>query len=187
VAHTSPSLEYPDAPPLCELIDFAWPGALLGGLLVSWLWARAHHSKIAALTDVAALALPLPQALACAGLLLSGNVLGRPTDLPWGIDLFGAVRHPTQLYYLIASLVCFGVLLHFRRQRPRPGWLSTAYIGIQGLAWLLIEPLRADSLIVLDGVRVTQALGLLFLMTALFQGRRISENVAAEVPSAASQ
>ena len=38
------------------------------------------------------------------GLLLSGEAFGAPTSLPWGVPLFGAVRHPTQIYLALAAL-----------------------------------------------------------------------------------
>ncbi|HEY0604349.1 MAG TPA: prolipoprotein diacylglyceryl transferase family protein, partial [Herpetosiphonaceae bacterium] len=74
--------------------SFAWPGALLGGLLLGYLWCRWRGYDLAAVADVAALALPVPQAIASLGLLLSGEAFGAPTSLPWGVSLFGVVRHP---------------------------------------------------------------------------------------------
>jgi phosphatidylglycerol---prolipoprotein diacylglyceryl transferase len=96
--------------------EFAWPGALLGGALAGALWCRWRRVDPLELMDCAALALPPAQALASIGLLLSGEAFGVPTDLPWGIPLFGAMRHPTQLYLALAALLSLGVL---RRAAPR--------------------------------------------------------------------
>lgn len=41
-----------------QVNDFAWPGALLGGMLVGWLWCRWRGLDTRALADSAALALP---------------------------------------------------------------------------------------------------------------------------------
>ena len=89
--------------------EFAWPGALLGGALAGFLWCRRRVDPLE-LADCTALALPPAQALASIGLLLSGEAFGVPTSLPWGIPLFGATRHPTQLYVALAALLSFGVL-----------------------------------------------------------------------------
>jgi phosphatidylglycerol:prolipoprotein diacylglycerol transferase len=152
------------APRLSEL---AWPGALLGGTLAAWLWARLRRLDVAAVADAAALALPLAQAIACVGLLLSGEAFGVPADLSWAIPLFGADRHPTQLYLAAAALVVAAVLRALARRPLPPGALFAAYIGLQGLTLLLLEPLRADSLLLPLGVRSAQVAGLAALLGAM--------------------
>jgi phosphatidylglycerol---prolipoprotein diacylglyceryl transferase len=145
--------------------EFAWPGALLGGALAGFLWCRWQRVEPLELADCAALALPLAQA--CVGLLLSGEAFGVPTDLPWGIPLFGATRHPTQLYFALAALLSLGVLRRAARRRPLPGTLTAAYLGLQGIALLLVEALRADSLLLPAGVRAGQVFGLALVLLAL--------------------
>ena len=154
--------------------DFAWPGALLGGILVGYLWCRWNQFDELKLADSAALALPVTQALASVSLLLSGETFGVPTDLPWGVPLFGATRHPTQIYLALAALVSLTVLWWLAR-RPLPiGGLMAAYLGLQGLTLLLVEALRADSLVLPGGVRVNQVFGLALLLYALYWMRRHS-------------
>jgi hypothetical protein len=50
--------------------------------------------------------------------------------------------------------------------------LAAAYLGLNGLGLLLIEALRADSLLLPGGIRVAQAFGLGLLLYALFWARR---------------
>ena len=152
--------------------DLAWPGALLGGLLAGYLWCRLRGFDRSALADSAALALPVPQALASAGLLLSGEAFGIPTSLPWGVPLFGVTRHPTQIYFALAALGSLGLLRFMARQHPPAGALMDAYLGAQGLALLLIESLRADSLVLPGGIRAAQVVGLALLLYALMRLRR---------------
>jgi len=147
--------------------EFAWPGALIGGALVGALWCRWRQVDRLELADCAALALPLAQALASIGLLLSGEAFGVPTGLPWGIPLFGAMRHPTQLYFALAALLSFGVLHLVLRRRPLRGTLTAAYFGLQGMTLLLVEALRADSLLLPAGVRAGQVFGLALVLLAL--------------------
>ena len=147
--------------------DFAWPGALLGGALAGYLWCRWNQFDEVKLADSAALALPVVQALASVGLLLSGEAFGIPTTLPWGVPLFGTVRHPTQIYFALAALIVWGVLAWLSR-RPLPvGTLAAAYLGLNGLALLLIEALRADSLLLPAGIRVAQVFGLALMLAAV--------------------
>src|SRR6266542_2462460 len=49
--------------------DFAWPGALLGGILAGYLWCRWNGFDELALADSAVLALPVVQVFASIGLL----------------------------------------------------------------------------------------------------------------------
>lgn len=145
----------------------AWPGALAGGMLAGWLWCRWRGHPVAPLADVAALALPPAQLLASIGLLLSGEAFGQPTSVPWGIELFGTTRHPTQLYFALAALLSYGALRWLARRDPPAGGLGAAYLGLQGLTLLLVEPLRADSLVLPYGLRAAQVAGLGLLMAAL--------------------
>jgi phosphatidylglycerol:prolipoprotein diacylglycerol transferase len=152
------------APRIAEL---AWPGALLGGMLVGWLRSRARLYGLGALADTAALALPPAHLIASIGLLLSGEAFGAATTLPWAIPLFGAMRHPTQLYYALAALATWAALLRLDRAEPPAGLTFTAYLGLQGAALLLVDALRADSLLLPAGVRAAQVLGLALLVAAL--------------------
>jgi phosphatidylglycerol:prolipoprotein diacylglycerol transferase len=150
-----------------RIADVAWPGALIGGILAAWLWGRRRGIPLAPLADAAALTLPLAQTIACAGLLLSGEAFGLPTALPWGVDLFGTTRHPTQIYFAVAALLSFVALRRLARRTLPAGMLFAFYLGLQGLTLLLIEPLRADSLLLPYGVRVAQVFGLACLLGAL--------------------
>ena len=147
--------------------DLAWPGALLGGSLAVYLWCRLRHLELPAVADSVALALPLPQALASAGLLLSGEAFGQPTRLPWGVPLLGATRHPTQIYFALAALASLVVLKRIDRHCLRKGTLTAAFFGLQGLTLLVIESLRADSLVLPGGLRAAQVFGLALLFLAL--------------------
>jgi phosphatidylglycerol---prolipoprotein diacylglyceryl transferase len=147
--------------------EFAWPGALLGGALAGSLWCQWRKVGPVELADCAALALPPAQALASVGLLLSGEAFGLPTGLPWGIALFGATRHPTQLYFAFAALLSFGALRRVASRGPQRGTLMAAYLGLQGTALLLVEALRADPLLLPAGVRAGQVFGLVLVLLAV--------------------
>ena len=51
----------------------------------------------------------------------SGNGYGFATNLPWGIQLWGAIRHPVQLYLAVAALIPLAIVLiyaPFKNQSP---------------------------------------------------------------------
>jgi len=162
-----------------RLADLAWPGALLGGALVGWGWCRRRGADPWALADAAALGLPLALAVAGVGLLLSGDAFGLPTDLPWGVPLFGTQRHPTQLYGALAALLIGAALSAAEHSatdnRPlAPGGLAARFLVLHGLSLLLIEALRADSLTVAAGLRATQVAGLILMIAGLLWLRAMS-------------
>jgi phosphatidylglycerol:prolipoprotein diacylglycerol transferase len=166
--------------------EFAWPGALLGGSLAGYLWCRWRRVEPLELADCAALALPPAQALASIGLLLSGEAFGEPTSLPWGIPLFGATRHPTQLYFALAALLSYSVIRVVARRRPLPGTLAAVYLCLQGMTLLLVEALRADSLLFPAGVRAGQVFGLVLVLLALLwmRGRSSGTPSVGAIPRA---
>ncbi len=85
-----------------------WPGFTAGILTIfGYLLRRALHPLpvLAALLIGAATAMAIIQA----GQLLSGDLLGTQSSLPWAIPYYGELRHPVALYYGggLALWVCF--------------------------------------------------------------------------------
>lgn len=160
-----------------RLADLAWPGALAGGAAAGWLWASRRGADRAALADAAALALPPAIAVGALGLLLSGEAFGAPTALPWAVPLFGAERHPTQLYYAGAALLTAWLLREVERRAARRGHaLATGsyaalFLVAHGLTLLLVETVRADSLTLAGGVRAAQVFGLAIALAGLWRLR----------------
>jgi phosphatidylglycerol:prolipoprotein diacylglycerol transferase len=50
----------------------------------------------------------------------SGGGYGTVTNLPWGIEIWGARRHPVQLYYFLSSLVVVYFLVFRTRTAGYP-------------------------------------------------------------------
>ena len=104
--------------------------------------------------------------------LLSGDYYGIPTRLPWGINLWGATRHPTQIYLVLVAAGTWYMLYRLdagkrKKDRPKQGILVQVFALIMGVAVLLLEPLRADSPVILAGVRSVQVAALLGILGAL--------------------
>jgi phosphatidylglycerol:prolipoprotein diacylglycerol transferase len=99
---------------------------------------------------------------------VSGQGLGATAAVPWGISVWGEVRHPVQLYEL--GLWVLGALLIWRagRASPAPGTLFMLFLATYGVALLLVEPFRAQSTLILGGIRAEQLAGLLALLAALW-------------------
>lgn len=104
--------------------------------------------------------------------LAAGTAFGSPTNLPWGIELWNATRHPSQIYELIASLIVFAIVW-FRKADSPPGSLFIFFTAMTTAASLFLEAFRGDSTLVFGGIRLTQIWAWIILAVAFF----VSESI----------
>lgn len=105
-------------------------GALLGIVLGIYWYARsAKGVSFLWVADRIGMAVPISGVLIRIGNFINSEILGRPTDMPWGV-VFARVdllpRHPVQLYESFCYLLIFLVLFRDYRQRRQEmpeGWL----------------------------------------------------------------
>ncbi|MDO8752719.1 MAG: prolipoprotein diacylglyceryl transferase [Anaerolineales bacterium] len=132
-------------------------GAIAGAVIVLYIYGQRRNLKLWSTLD----ALTPFFALLGIGLGLShfaaGTSFGKETELPWGIELWNATRHPTQLYETLASLLTFG-LLWLKKQSPRPGMLFLLFAALTALSQLVIEAFRADNPVIANGIQQNQIL-----------------------------
>ncbi len=153
------------------------PGAVITAAAVMWVYARQKGIPMSDIADSMAPALPLGQAIGRWGNWFNQELFGRPTDLPWAleIDPGPASRagypnddtfHPTFLYECIWNLALVGVLLWVgKRFSLKPGRLFGLYVLGYALGRLWIETIRVDFASELAGVRVN-----IWVMLALIIG-----------------
>jgi phosphatidylglycerol---prolipoprotein diacylglyceryl transferase len=141
------------------------PGGLIAGVLTGAYIAHRRGLPVPELLDVVAPALPVAQAIGRLGNWFNQELFGRPTDLPWGLEIDPAHRpagyldvatfHPTFLYEALWNLALAGGLVLWERHHPgsRPGRLFAFYVAgyAVGRAW--VEALRIDPAAHLLGVR----------------------------------
>ncbi len=97
----------------------------------------------------------------------SGQAFGRETDLPWAIQLWGAARHPSQLYAALASFLTL-VLLWFQKADTPPGIHFLTFSALTSGWMLFLEAFRGDSILIFAGLRFTQIIAWLVLALSLF-------------------
>ena len=95
--------------------------------------------------------------------LAAGTAFGIPTTQPWGIDLWNAVRHPTQIYTTIASLLIFG-LLWFQKQNLRAGFLFLTFASLTAGTQIFLGIFRANSILMFNGIKQEQFISLVLLI-----------------------
>ncbi len=99
--------------------------------------------------------------------LAAGTAFGSPTEVPWGIELWSATRHPTQLYELLASLLIFG-LIWFRKADSPSGSSFLLFAALSAGTRLFLEAFRGDSILIFGGLRLAQVLVWTVLAITLF-------------------
>ena len=148
--------------------------ALVTGLLVGVIYG--YRQKLPLWRTLDALT-PFFASLA-AGLSLShlaaGTAFGSPTSVSWGIDLWNATRHPTQIYELIASVAIFG-LLWFQKSDSCPGILFLNFTALTAEARLFLEAFRGDSTLVFGEYRLAQVVAWVVLVIAFLASETIRQ------------
>ncbi len=143
------------------------PGGLLLGVPVGLYFARQRGIPIAVAATCAAPAIPLAQAIGRWGNYFNQELYGRPTDLPWALEIdeahlldgfaVGTTFHPTFLYESLWSLgLCLLLIWIDRRFRPAPGQLFVMYVMGYGIGRFWVEGLRIDPADEIAGLRLNQ-------------------------------
>jgi phosphatidylglycerol:prolipoprotein diacylglycerol transferase len=99
--------------------------------------------------------------------LASGDAFGAPTDWPWAIDLWGAHRHPTQVYEIVLALGVLWTVLRLERWPQFAGSVFLGWLVLASASRLFLEAFRGDSVLIFGGVRQAQLVALLLLLAAM--------------------
>ena len=154
------------------------PGALVAGTIAGVVVARRRGLPVAELLDVVAPAIPVAQAVGRLGNWFNQELYGRPTDLPWGLEidpehrpaehLLAETFHPTFLYEALWNLALAALLvIAGRRLRLRPGQLFVGYVIGYATGRLWVEALRIDEATTIAGLRVNTVVSACTIAVAL--------------------
>jgi phosphatidylglycerol:prolipoprotein diacylglycerol transferase len=114
--------------------------------------------------------------------IASGSAFGMETSLPWpfSIELWGASRHPTQFYELLAGSIIYGLL--YRKLADAPSLAGTLFLTFSTLlaaSQVFILGLRGDSTLLPGGLRLEQIAAWLALGASLWGLERLQNEKAA--------
>ncbi len=157
-------------------------GGIAGGVLVgAWVVKRSGESVLAFM-DVVAPGLLLAQAIGRWGNYFNQELFGKPTDLPWGLEIdlvnrppeyqdplnADATFHPTFLYESLWCLLGVGVLLLIdRRFKLRPPGLFCIYVLWYCVGRFGMELLRIDEAHEFLGLRLNAWVSIVVFVLAL--------------------
>ncbi len=136
-------------------------GGLIGAFVSAAIYTKYKKIRLLPILDVVAPGFLLAQGIGRWGNFINQEAFGRPTSLPWRMELFLPEQnayvavHPTFLYESLWDLTGFVLLFALRKHKPFTGFLFYAYLLWYGLGRVWIEGLRTDSLY-LGPLRVSQ-------------------------------
>lgn len=114
--------------------------------------------------------------------LASGDAFGAPTGVPWAVTMWGAERHPSQVYEIVAAGLILIAVYRIRRHAPFRGFTFTLWVTLAAASRLILEASRGDSVIVLNTLRQAQLVSLLVLLGSMLAlhhlGRKWREHLS---------
>lgn len=157
------------------------PGGLIAGVGVGLWEARKRGITPGIGVTCAAPALALAQAIGRWGNWFNQELFGKPTDLPWALEVsdaktlgagypVGTTFHPTFLYESLWNFALCGLLLWLDRRfrlKLRPGVLFAMYVAGYGIGRFWVEGLRIDPAKDFGGLRLNQWTSIVAAVLAL--------------------
>jgi prolipoprotein diacylglyceryltransferase len=104
----------------------------------------------------------------------SGEAYGAPADLPWSVELWGAHRHPAQVYETLAASLILWTIWPKKAGSFHPGWRFLAFAALSAGARLFLEAFRGDSFLLSGGLRAAQVAAWCILAGSLIGLLKIS-------------
>ena len=140
-------------------------GAVALGAVGAWIGCRRHGVPLPPFTDALAVGVPLAQAIGRFGNWFNQELFGRPTDLPWGLEIDPVNRpigyeqfatfHPTFLYEALWLVGVAGLVAWAdRRWTLGHGRAFALYVAAYCVGRLGMEYLRIDPATHVGGIRI---------------------------------
>jgi prolipoprotein diacylglyceryl transferase len=158
-----------------------------GGALGAWIAAQRQGILLPPVADAVAPGIAIAQAIGRWGNWFNQELFGRPTDLPWALEIAPANRpagyeqfdtfHPTFLYESLWCLLVAGIVIWAdRRFTLGHGRAFALYVFLYSIGRLAIEAVRIDDATIVAGLRINiwtaAAIALLALAYLIVVGRR---------------
>jgi phosphatidylglycerol---prolipoprotein diacylglyceryl transferase len=152
----------------------AFYGAIFGVIIALYVVTRMRKISFWRILDAGVLFAVVGQAFGRIGNIINGDIVGAPTNLPWGFvyqhpNSFVAdhtiAYQPAAVYELMFNGLLFALLWVLRRRLPRPGLLMAIYLVGYSAGQFLLFFLRTEPL-VLGPLKQAQVTALIVLVGA---------------------
>ncbi|HZS02182.1 MAG TPA: prolipoprotein diacylglyceryl transferase [Chloroflexota bacterium] len=152
-------------------------GAVIGGVLGGFIYARVRRLAVGLLADAAAVGLILGMAIGRIGDVINGEHHGAhlAEGTPWAVTYVnpntlgepGVPNHLAVGYEQVADLLIYGLLLGLWGRLPRAGMLFWLYLLLYSVARFFITFFRVDT-IVAFGLTQAQLVAIGSMLVALW-------------------
>jgi phosphatidylglycerol:prolipoprotein diacylglycerol transferase len=139
----------------------------VAAVLVALIYAQRASLPLWRTLDALATGIPVVMIFVGLAHLASGDAFGAESELPWAIELWGARRHPTQVYELLGTFPIFFIVRHLEQRARFDGFVFLSTTGMMSILRFVVEAFRGDSLIMVGNLRRAQVLSLLLLVAVL--------------------
>jgi phosphatidylglycerol:prolipoprotein diacylglycerol transferase len=141
--------------------------AVIIALIVALVYAKRHKLPLPELADAIAPGAALALMIGGVGAFLGSQTVGTLTNVPWGVTMFGQVRHPAHLYQVIATLIIFGTIWKIRLRPRWPGFTFLLFVELYAGSRLLLDPFFASPQTFGAGLRTVQVSALIVMVIVL--------------------
>jgi phosphatidylglycerol:prolipoprotein diacylglycerol transferase len=148
-------------------------GAIIGGVLMSYIYCRVKKTDVKKVFDVGSYGLLTGQIIGRWGNFVNAEAYGSETSLPWRMELYSSELgrfisvHPTFLYESLWNLAGLVGLLIYRKRKKFDGELFLIYVAWYGIGRSWIEQLRVDSLPYEANFKVSQIFAIITAVLAI--------------------
>ena len=155
----------------------AFYGAIFSTLIVVGVLARRYKISFWKIMDMAGIFAIVGQFFGRIGNFINGDVIGYPTNLPWGViyanpDSFAPSHtiayQPAAAYEAISNVIIFVILWNLRK-RLKPGFLFLTYLFAYSISQIILFTWR-DNVVILWGLKQAQftSIGVLIIGIGVF-------------------
>ena len=163
-------------------------GAVALGVFAIWVMFKIKKVPMAPFADAVAPGLILAQAIGRLGNWFNQELYGRPTDVPWALDIYYRINeageyapvsgrstgevitsvHPTFLYELVWNVaVCLFLLWAQKAWKLGHGRVFALYVAGYTLGRFFVENMRSDEATMVFGLRINVIVSVVLFIVAL--------------------
>ena len=163
-------------------------GAVALGVFAIWVMFKIKKVPMAPFADAVAPGLILAQAIGRLGNWFNQELYGRPTDVPWALDIYYRINeageyapvsgrstgevitsvHPTFLYELVWNVaVCLFLLWAQKAWKLGHGRVFALYVAGYTLGRFFVENMRSDVATMVFGLRINVIVSVVLFIVAL--------------------
>jgi phosphatidylglycerol:prolipoprotein diacylglycerol transferase len=125
----------------------SYHGAFIGFLIASLIFCKRHKVSFWFLTDISVLGISAAYVFGRLGNFFNQELVGRVTDVPWGIYVNDVLRHPSQLYEgFLEGILIFIILFIYRKRKKFDGQLAIMYGLLYSIARIIAEFFREPDI-----------------------------------------